>query len=225
MTQTDIHALLFDLDNVLVFSEVFHAKAWYKTIAHWGFSAEDLPYQEMVGRSDPIQAKEIGEKVSLNTSVDELCRMKTDHFLALAELGFEAPVGRDAFLKKMSASYKIGLVSSSFKKVVQHIIKYEGIADHFAFTIGYEDCQKHKPNPEPYLKALDKFGLMPHQALVIEDSPSGIQAALNAQIPVVGILKDQTPEQKVKGVAYFSSFTELDAWFEHKFQHACCKNT
>jgi len=215
---SDIQAIFFDLDNVLVFSEIFHAKAWYKTIAEWGFSAQDLPYHEMVGRSDPIQAKEIRQKFSLSKSAEELCQIKTEHFLSLSISGFDAPIGRDAFLKKVASTYKVGVVSSSFNRVVQHILKAEDIDKHFVFTIAYEDCTKHKPNPEPYLKALEKFGLMPHQALVIEDSISGIRAALNAQIPVVGILKDQTPEQRIEGVTYFSSFTELDDWFEQSLQ-------
>lgn len=37
-----------------------------------------------------------------------------------------------------------------------------------------EECARAKPHPDPYLRGLELLGLQPHEAIVIEDSPSGV---------------------------------------------------
>lgn len=217
MKLTDLKAVFFDLDNVLVFSELLHFKAWQATVPQFGINPGDFVYQEMAGRSDGVQAKEIVEKYALSISAEALAQIKTRHFLQLSKQeGFLSPSGRESFLKKTSENYTVGLVSSSFNEVIHHVIAQENIASFFHFTIGYEDCPAHKPHPFPYLAALQKTNLAPHQALVIEDSISGITSALNANIPVVGILKDQTPSQLIDGIPYFRCFSEIDAWLSQQ---------
>ncbi len=214
---SDLKAIFFDLDNVLVFSEMLHFKAWQATVPQFGISPDDLQYQVMAGRSDGFQAKEIVKKYDLTISPNDLGKIKTTHFLQLAtQEGFLSPPGRESFLKKSAQNYTVGLVSSSFNQVINHVIKNEKIASFFDFTIGYEDCPVHKPDPFPYLAALKKANVEPGQALVIEDSFSGVTAALKANIPVVGILQDQTADQLIQGVPYFQSFTEIDAWLAQR---------
>lgn len=54
-----------------------------------------------------------------------------------------------------------------------------------------EECERAKPHPDPYLRGLELLGLAPHEALVIEDSPAGLRAAVAAGIPAVGITSGQ----------------------------------
>ena len=48
-----------------------------------------------------------------------------------------------------------------------------GGSDAFEVVVLGEDCPRPKPHPDPYQKALETLGLSPHEAIVIEDSPSG----------------------------------------------------
>lgn len=54
-----------------------------------------------------------------------------------------------------------------------------------------EECARAKPHPEPYLAALELLGLQAHQAIVIEDSPAGVRAAVAAGLPCFGITSGQ----------------------------------
>ncbi len=58
-----------------------------------------------------------------------------------------------------------------------------------------EDVSKHKPDPEVYLTTARNLGLAPEQCIVFEDSFSGISAALNAGMKVVGVLTSHTKEE------------------------------
>ena len=45
--------------------------------------------------------------------------------------------------------------------------------DAFEIVVLGEECARPKPHPDPYQVALEALGLAPHEAIVIEDSPSG----------------------------------------------------
>jgi HAD superfamily hydrolase (TIGR01509 family) len=58
-------------------------------------------------------------------------------------------------------------------------------AERFAVTVCGEDVQRKKPDPEVYLKALQKLAIGPLEAVAIEDAPGGLAAARAADIPAV----------------------------------------
>lgn len=208
-----LKAVFFDLDDVLVFSERVHNKAWEMCLPSFGINPSEIDFASFTGTSDMMQAKGFIERFNIPEEAQTLWEHKRKTFLELTQQGFESPTGRNAFLEKLSTVYQIGVVSSSPVSVVKAVLDSEKIASFFHFVIGFEDCVKHKPDPTPYQNALAKVGLLPDEALVIEDSVTGITAAKNAEIPVIGILKDQRPEQILKEITYFNNFAEIHAQF------------
>ncbi len=211
-----LKAIFFDLDNVLVFSERMHFAAWQQVMQQLGKNPDDLAFEKMIGIVDSRQSVIIQEQFAIPLTAHTIWEMKRKAFFELIPQGFISPAGRNAFLEKISRIYFTGVVSSSGVEVIEQILTAENIRSYFQFIIGHEDCENHKPHPLPYLMALEKAGCQPHEALIIEDSPAGIQAAKNANIPVIGILKDQTPEQLFQDVRYFDSFTQVNAWLEEQ---------
>ena len=74
--------------------------------------------------------------------------------------------------------------------------------EYFDEILLYDDVQNKKPNPEVYLKLMEKLKVRPEECLVIEDSLSGVQAAKNAKlevvnIPDIGSLKNQDEIDKI----------------------------
>jgi len=58
-----------------------------------------------------------------------------------------------------------------------------------------EDVAKHKPDPEVYLMSAKNLRVSPQHCIVFEDSYSGVTAALNAGMRVVGVLSSHTKEE------------------------------
>lgn len=54
-----------------------------------------------------------------------------------------------------------------------------------------EECPRAKPHPDPYLRALELVETAAEEALIIEDSPAGLRAAVAAGVPAVGITTGQ----------------------------------
>jgi len=205
----NLKAVFFDLDDVLVFSEKLHNHAWHLCLPSFGVNPTVIDFGSFTGMSDMQQAKRFVSEFSINHPPQALWESKRQAFLELAKSGFESAQGRNALLERLSKIYKIGVVSSSPISVIQEVLRLEKILDFFHFVIGFEDCQQHKPHPEPYQNALKLTGVYSHEALVVEDSVTGITAAKNANIPVIGLLKDQRPEQILKDVSYYNSFSEI----------------
>lgn len=172
-------------------------------------NTSEIDFKGMAGVSDLLQSKQFIERFGIKKEAPDLQEMKRNIFLDLAKTGLDSPQGRNDFLEYASTSHIIGVVSSSSLRIVHEVLKAEKIASFFKFIIGYEDCQNHKPNPEPYQCALKKASVFSHEALVIEDSITGITSAQRAAIPVIGMLKDQQPENLVKDVTYFKSFSDI----------------
>jgi beta-phosphoglucomutase-like phosphatase (HAD superfamily) len=57
----------------------------------------------------------------------------------------------------------------------------------FDFVASREDVEHGKPDPEIYLLVAQELGVQPSECLVVEDSPTGVKAALNAGMAVVAV--------------------------------------
>lgn len=76
------------------------------------------------------------------------------------------------------------------------------IRDQFESIIGGHEVENGKPHPEIFLKTLDRLQVHPKNSLVIEDSISGIQAAINAGIRVIGITTSYNRERLMDAGCY-----------------------
>ncbi len=210
-----LKAVFFDLDDVLVFSERVHNNAWRMCLPTFGINPETIDFASFTGISDMQQAKRFVAEFKIQEKAETLWEHKRKTFIDMTKMGFESAMGRNALLERLSKTYQVGVVSSSPISVINAVLNLEKIASFFHFVIGFEDCEKHKPDPTPYQHALSRAGVTPNEALVIEDSVTGITAAKNAAIPVIGLLKDQRPEQILKDVNYFNDFAEIQSSLFH----------
>ncbi len=82
---------------------------------------------------------------------------------------------------------KIGIASSSERTAIEAMMKAAGVTELVDYCISGVECSTHKPDPEIYLKAMEKLGLNTANAFAVEDSATGIAAALNAGLRVYAL--------------------------------------
>ena len=78
-------------------------------------------------------------------------------------------------------------------------------------ALASEHVTKHKPDPEVYLKSAANLSLSPDQCIVFEDSFSGVSAAKNAGMKVVGVLSSHAIDQLPICDLYIENYLGLDA--------------
>lgn len=88
------------------------------------------------------------------------------------------------------------MATSSTRKRVDHILGLADIIKYFDDSICGDEVTHGKPHPEVFLRACEKLGVNPSDAIVLEDSEAGIQAAYSGNIDVICIPDMKYPEQE-----------------------------
>lgn len=190
---------MFDMDGVLFDSMPFHAVAWVQTLSEEGlrFSEYQVYLQEGrtgAGTINDVFMDQKGRKAT-EAEIERLYARKSEIFNAI---GRTVPMPWSdrviEFLKDKGVS--IGLVTGSGQgSLLEKLNHY--YPDTFAPSnmVTSFDVKQGKPFPEPYLIGLEKLGLKPEEAVVVENAPLGVRAGKAAGIYTVavntGILKPQ----------------------------------
>jgi HAD superfamily hydrolase (TIGR01509 family) len=85
------------------------------------------------------------------------------------------------------ANCKVGLATMSSCQQTRRVLEILEMFDVFDFVASRDDVEKGKPDPEIYFLVADELNVTPAECLVIEDSPTGVKAGLNAGMQVVAV--------------------------------------
>ncbi len=176
--------VLFDLDGTLVDSGAIILGSFHyatETVLQRRFPDEQIMAQ--VGGSN------LAEQMQLLAPdrVDELVRVYRDHNdPQYSELAcFDGVVDVLAALKREGR--RLGVVSAKRKPTVQRVFDGAGVGAYFDVVVGSDDTERHKPHPEPVLKALELLDEQPHEAAYVGDSPFDVAAARAAGVFSVAV--------------------------------------
>ena len=129
------------------------------------------------------------EKLS-DIQILEIHKRKQFHYLNLIESGVVQL--KDGVFRLVTELMKNNvrqfIVTSSSRVQVNALMKilFEDIKP-FEFFIASEDVNLHKPNPDPYLKAIGLSGIKNSNSIVFEDSVPGVQSALSSKLPTIAV--------------------------------------
>ena len=173
-------AVLFDMDGVLYDSMRFHARAWYETATHHQLISTPELFYLYEGRTGESTINELYQKTFLRDATDILFNQYNDG---------KAMQGAAEVLKKVKASGLQTLVVTgsgqhSLINKLEHT--YPGYFKREKMVTAF-DVKLGKPHPEPYLMGLEKAGVKPYEALVVENAPMGIQAGVAAGIFTIAV--------------------------------------
>lgn len=82
---------------------------------------------------------------------------------------------------------KVGLATMSFCEQASRVLEILDLTEVFDFVASRDDVEKGKPDPEIYFLVAKELDVPPSECMVIEDSPAGVEAALNAGMQVVAV--------------------------------------
>ena len=90
---------------------------------------------------------------------------------------------------------KVGLATMSYCPQVRRVLRVLGMENKFDFVASRDDVEQGKPDPEIYLLVASALNVAPNECLVIEDSPTGVKAALNAGMSCIAVSTPFTREK------------------------------
>jgi HAD superfamily hydrolase (TIGR01509 family) len=124
--------------------------------------------------------------------IDRLHEERNRRYTELLEGGVRIMEGVEETLAELRGKVVMGIVTSSRREHFEAMHQKTGLLPRFDFILTREDFSLSKPDPEPYLKALEKCGYGPDECLVIEDSPRGLASARAAGIRCLVVPNDLT---------------------------------
>ncbi|MBE9007016.1 HAD-IA family hydrolase [Fortiea sp. LEGE XX443] len=207
-------AILFDLDGTIVNTDPIHYQAWQQMLSSYSLEIDETFYKSRIsGRLNPEIVKDILPQLSaaegqkFADDKEALFRQLASHLQPLS--GF-------AELIAWTEAHQLqrALVTNAPRLNAEFMLEVLGIKEAFHTVILAEDCTAGKPDPAPYQVALDKLEINAENAIALEDSPSGIRAAVAAGIRTIGIASTHDPEilQAIGAFMAIPDFTDLQLW-------------
>lgn len=205
-----IEAMLFDLDGTLVKTERLKALSYATAVAEL---CPDPPpeeevleaFTEVVGLSRREVAQSLLGRFALRSAAERRMRDFDVHtpwqaFVQVRLRIYENMLADPQLLRDNQWPHnvallaaarregcKTGLATMSYRAQVRRVLEILDLSDAFDFVASRDDVEHAKPDPEIYLLLSRQLEVDPDRCLVIEDSPSGVKAALQAGMHVVGV--------------------------------------
>lgn len=177
--------VIFDMDGVICDSEPYHDRVRAILLKKFNIS-EDLG--ETGGKSHVEIWDPLIKRYHLPMTQPEIERWQ--HEVVLDMIREEGLPLSDGLLRVLQELHRrniaVAMASSSSRWLVEHLLEYYRIRSYFCAISTGDDAKKRKPDPEIYTKVLTKCGVRPEEALALEDSDSGQEAAVAAGVPCVG---------------------------------------
>ena len=184
-----IKAVIFDFDGLIIDSESPEFEAWQELFAEYGKELGPELWADLVGRP-PTHFDLCGYFCKHIDPVLDVEKLRQDRRARVIALTIAQPIlpGVEEYLRGAAAlGLKIGMASSSSRDhVCGHLERLE-LLHYFHSVRCFEDTERHKPDPTPYLKVLEDLGVNADEAIALEDSPHGIAAAKAAGIFCVAV--------------------------------------
>lgn len=187
-------AALFDLDGVIVSTDIYHYQAWKEIARKYGLEFDYKVNHKLRG---------VSRAESLQIILDKNCRVlngetfeailieKNAIYNSLLDNISPADILDgviDLFDDLKANGIKIGIGSSS--RNTHKILERLGLHDVFDIVVDGNAISKSKPDPEVFLLGAKGLGIETKDCTVIEDAQAGIDAALAAGMIAVGVGND-----------------------------------
>jgi|SRR5690606_19379700 len=206
-------AVIFDMDGVICHTNPYHAKAFEQF-----FDKYEIPYTEkefeehMYGKHNSYIMTHFFKREIIGQELQQLEDEKESLFREIYQQEVVPLPHYLPFLDDLkSAGFKTAVATSAPLANLKLIVDSLQIDTKMDSLMASEDVSQHKPHPEVYLKSADKLGVQPTECVVFEDSFSGVTAALNAGMKVVGVLSSHTQDELPPCSLYIHDYREINA--------------
>ncbi len=203
-------SILFDMNGIIIDDEHIHELAFTETVEPFGINLTHEQYLECcAGKTDRAGYESIAAQFNKNLPVDQLLVEKSQTYLKLFPANKKTYPGVIELIHQLAQKYLLALTSSSSRAEVDLITKEFGIQADFKVTISADEVTKGKPDPEPYLITCQNLNVSPAEAVVIEDSKSGVSSAKAAGCGCIGVTTTHSADDLKASDVVVSTFSEI----------------
>lgn len=200
-----IQAIFCDFNGVIINDEPLQFQAYVEVLGEYGIHLTEEQYYSALGLNDKKFVFNVFESVGAPLAVEtsnKVIGAKSEIHRRLIEDELPLFPGVVTFLKAAARRYSIGLISMARRVEIDYVLRRARLDHLFSVIVSAEDVSACKPAPECYqcglIKLNEKRRLerllphLPHECLVIEDSPPGIISGRVAGMRTLGVTNTVT---------------------------------
>jgi HAD superfamily hydrolase (TIGR01509 family) len=186
-----MHAVIFDLDGVLIDSEYLQYQAYSQVLARFGVGVTRDEYAEhwiAAGRGTEYAVQKFG----LPLAPDELRKLKQPVYHQLLQQQVTLMPGAAVALARLQPHFALAVATNSNRDDVGFVLDHLDLRRVFAAVVVRDDYARAKPEPDAFLTAAARLGVAAAACVVVEDSYRGIVAARRAGAAPIAVPNEFT---------------------------------
>jgi len=215
-----LDALIFDFDGVVVDSEPIHLRCFRQVLAPHGITlTREQYYGGYLGFDDHdcflAAFRDAGKEVA-EPQIPELVAAKSDLIRRAYAASVPAQPGAVDLIRGAAArEIPLAVCSGALREEIVLAARTLGVLEHFAVIVSPEDVERGKPDPQGYLRTLDRLReitgrpLRAEQCIAVEDSIAGIEAARAAGMGVLALTASYPREKLTAADRVVDSLAEV----------------
>ena len=215
-------AAIFDLDGLILDTEIISRNAWQRALGDFGFELIDNLYQKIVG----LNVADIEDTFRSTFGKDlPLDKVKTLRAKYIHEhLDQQAVAVKPGVLEVLALLEKAciprAVATSSSTNLAMRKLTDSNLINRFDAIVCGDQIRKGKPAPDIFLAAAEKLQVCPESCLVFEDSENGIRAAHAAGMTAIMIPDLIQPSRQTARMAHrvFPSMHEAIPFLQQVFK-------
>jgi len=202
-----LKAVIFDFDGVIANTEPVHMRAFQLTLGEDGITlTEEEYYSNYLAYDDKTLFKTVLKDKEIThdeTVIRELMERKSGHYESIIKDNIEILPGVKDFIGNLCGKYHLSIGSGALRQEIADILEFAGIEDYFEVIVSAEDVENCKPAPDVFVEVLRRLNasgtgsdtISPDECLVVEDSVSGVEAALSAGMKCLAVTNSYSAEE------------------------------
>ncbi|MBK5283509.1 MAG: HAD family phosphatase [Nitrospiraceae bacterium] len=213
-------AMIFDFDGVIADTEHLHFASFRQTLAEIGIGLTEADYYaNYLGYDDRgcfLAALTAHQHPTDPIALAHLMQRKARAYLESVKDHLVIFPGVREFVREASAAYPLAIASGALRHEIEVILEQAGLRKEFLHITSAEDVTKGKPDPQPFLQALNALNrqrqeqaITAESCLVIEDSIPGIRGAKIAGMKVLAVANTHTIQDLHEAHAVAQSLSQI----------------
>jgi beta-phosphoglucomutase len=213
-------ALLFDLDGVLIDSQLIHWEAWDQFLRQHKprLQMDHAQFISTFGMRNETAIRHLLPDAT-NDEIATWSELKEAIYRTLAGEKLQLLPGVEPFLKQIAeANIPRAIASSTPRANLTFLLKHTVLGSYFPIAVSGDEVPHGKPAPDVFLEAARRCNADPSSSIVFEDAPVGLAAGRSAGCFVVALSTTHPAESLQPRDFLIRNFTELplerliDAW-------------